>query len=168
MHLRILSDHYNQVLKKLFVSPLEWLKTCFDAYFHITRFKSLKNYFFHLWSGKKRVFYAFPGHQNQVLKYLFFHVWGGQKRVFMHLRILPYHQNQVLKKLFFHLWSGKKRVLTHFLATRIKSLIKYFFHLWSGFFNVWSGWKVFLCIGVYFQTTRIKSLKNYLFHLWSG
>jgi hypothetical protein len=136
LHLRILPDHQNQVLKKLFVSPLEWLKTCFDAYFHITRFKSLKNYFFHLWSGKKRVFYAFPGHQNQVLKYLFFHVWGGQKRVFMHLRILPYHHNQVLKKLFFHLWSGKKRVLTHFLATRIKSLIKYFFHLWSGFFNV--------------------------------
>ena len=110
LHLRILPDHQNQVLKKLFVSSLEWLKTCFDAYFHITRFKSLKNYFFHLWSGKKRVFYAFPGHQNQVLKYLFFHVWGGQKRVFMHLRILPYHQNQVLKKLFFHLWSGKKRI----------------------------------------------------------
>ena len=71
MHLLILSDHYNQVLYKLSFSPLEWVKTCF---------------------------YAFPGHQNQVLKYLFFHVWGGQKRVFMHLRILPYHQNQVLKK----------------------------------------------------------------------
>jgi hypothetical protein len=39
------TDHQNQVLKKLFVSPLEWLKTCFDA---------------------------FTDHQNQVLKKLFF------------------------------------------------------------------------------------------------
>jgi len=50
MHLRILADHRNQVLKKLFFSPLEWLKTCFDA---------------------------FPDHQNQVLPKFFFHVWGG-------------------------------------------------------------------------------------------
>jgi hypothetical protein len=32
MHLRILSDHQNQVLKKLLFSHLEWLKTCFDAF----------------------------------------------------------------------------------------------------------------------------------------
>jgi cation transport regulator ChaB len=74
MHLRILPDHQNQVIKKLFFSPLEWLKTCFDA---------------------------FTDHQNQVLKKLFCNVESGSKRVFMHLRILPDHQNQVLKKLFF-------------------------------------------------------------------
>jgi hypothetical protein len=45
MHLRILPDHQNQVLKKFIVSPLEWLKTCFDA---------------------------FTDHQNQILKKLFF------------------------------------------------------------------------------------------------
>jgi hypothetical protein len=71
MHSQNTSD---QVLKKLFFSPLEWLKTCFDA---------------------------FPDHQNQVLKKKIFYVWSGSKRVFMHLRILPNHQNQVLKKLFF-------------------------------------------------------------------
>jgi cation transport regulator ChaB len=74
MHSLILPDHQNQVIKKLFFSPLEGLKTCFDA---------------------------FTDHQNQVLKKLFFIVWSGSKRVFMHLRILPDHQKQVLKKLFF-------------------------------------------------------------------
>jgi hypothetical protein len=98
-------DYQNQVLKKLFFSPLEWLKTCF---------------------------YAFRGQQNQVPKKLIFHVWGGQKRVFKHLHILPDHQNQVLKKLFFDVWSGEKRVLMHKQTTKFKSLKKFFFHLWSG------------------------------------
>ena len=31
------TDHQNQVLKKLFFSPLEWLKTCFDAFAHTSR-----------------------------------------------------------------------------------------------------------------------------------
>jgi hypothetical protein len=65
MHSLILPDHQNQVIKKLFFSPLEGLKTCFDA---------------------------FTDHQNQVLKKLFFIVSSGSKRVFMHLRILPDHQ----------------------------------------------------------------------------
>ncbi len=79
MHLLILTDHQNQVFKKLFFSPLVWLKTCFDA---------------------------FTDHQNQVLQKLFFNVWSGSKRVFMHLRILPEHQKQVLKKLFFSPLEG--------------------------------------------------------------
>jgi hypothetical protein len=41
MHLRILPDNQNQVLKKVILKCLEWLKTCFDA---------------------------FPSYQNQVLK----------------------------------------------------------------------------------------------------
>ncbi len=45
MYLRILPDHQNQVIKKSFFSPQEWLKTCFDA---------------------------FTDHQNQVLQKLFF------------------------------------------------------------------------------------------------
>ena len=98
MHLCVLPDHQNQVLKKLFFSPLEWLKTCFDA---------------------------FPDHQNQVLKKKNFHVWSGSKRVFMHLRILPDHQNQVIEKLFFSPLEWLKRVLMHFLTTRIKSLKNY-------------------------------------------
>ncbi len=32
---------------------------CICAYFQTTRIKSLKNYFFHLWSGQKRVFMHF-------------------------------------------------------------------------------------------------------------
>ncbi len=32
MHLRILPDHQNQVLKKVLFSHLEWLKTCFNAF----------------------------------------------------------------------------------------------------------------------------------------
>ena len=59
MHLHILPDHQNQVIKKLFVSPLEWLKTCFDA---------------------------FPHHQIQVIKKLFFDIWSGEKRVLMHFQ----------------------------------------------------------------------------------
>jgi hypothetical protein len=47
MHLRILPDHQNQVLKKDIFLRLEWLKTCFDE---------------------------FPGHQNEVLKKLFFNL----------------------------------------------------------------------------------------------
>ena len=74
MHLCELPDHQNQVPKKLFFSPLEWLKTCFDA---------------------------FPDHQNQVLEKLFFNVWSGSKRVFKHFRILPDHKNQVIRKFFF-------------------------------------------------------------------
>ena len=106
MHLRILSDHQNQVLKKLLFSPLEWLKTCFDA---------------------------FPDHQNQVLKKIFFNVWSGLKCVFMQLRILPDHQNKNIKKLFFSPLKWLKRVLMHFLTTRIKSLKNYF--LMSGVLN---------------------------------
>jgi hypothetical protein len=49
-HLHILPDHRNQVLKKLFVSPLEWLKTCFDAFSH-HQILVIKKLFFHLWSG---------------------------------------------------------------------------------------------------------------------
>jgi hypothetical protein len=74
MHLRILSDHQNQVLKKLLFSHLEWLKTCFDA---------------------------FPGQQNQSPEKIIFNVWSGSKRVFMHLRRLPDHQNQVIRTLLF-------------------------------------------------------------------
>ena len=46
-------------------------------------------------------FYAFPDHQNQVLKKFFFNVWSGKNRVLMHLRILPDHQNHVFKKEIF-------------------------------------------------------------------
>jgi len=54
-HLRILPDHQNQVLKKIFFSPLKWLKTYFDA---------------------------FPSHQNQVLYKLFFSRLGWLKTCF--------------------------------------------------------------------------------------
>ena len=50
MHLRILPDNQNQVLKKDIFQRMEWLKTCF---------------------------YAFRDHQNQVLKKLFFKLWSG-------------------------------------------------------------------------------------------
>jgi hypothetical protein len=37
MHLRILPDHQNHVLKKDIFKHLEWLKTCFDAFAHTSR-----------------------------------------------------------------------------------------------------------------------------------
>ena len=109
------------VLKNVFL--------CICAYFQITRIKSYKNYFVHLWSGRKRVLMHFQTNKIKslknnfltsgvaknvflcicayfqttrikILKKLFFNVWSGYKRVFMHLRILPDHQNQGLKKLF--------------------------------------------------------------------
>ncbi len=70
MHLRILRDHQNQVLKKLLFSHLDWFKTCFDA------FPDQQN---------QTCFYAFKHHQIQVLKKLFFYVWSGYKRVLMHI-----------------------------------------------------------------------------------
>ena len=86
------SSHY-----KFIFSPLEWLKTCFDA---------------------------FPDHQNQVLYKLSFSPLEWVKTCFY---AFPGHQNQVFKKLFFDVWSGEKRVLMHFQTTRIKSLKNYFF-----------------------------------------
>jgi hypothetical protein len=72
----ILPDHQNQVLKKIFFSPRDWLKTCF---------------------------YAFPNHQNQVLKKIFFSPLEWLKTCF---DAYPDHQIQVLKKLFINVWSG--------------------------------------------------------------
>jgi hypothetical protein len=92
-------------LKKLFFSPLEGLKTCFDA---------------------------FTDHQNQVLKKLFFIVWSGSKRVFMHLRILPDHQKQVLKKLFFSPLEWLKTCFDAFPDHQKQVLKKLFFHVSGG------------------------------------
>jgi hypothetical protein len=61
MHLRILPDHQNQVLKKLFFS---------------------------VWSGSKRVFKHFrilPNHQNQVIKKIIFSPLEWSKTCLMHL-----------------------------------------------------------------------------------
>ncbi len=131
MHLRIFPDDQNQVIKKLFFSPLEWLRTCLDA---------------------------FPDHQNQVIKKLFFSPLEWLKTCF---DAFPDHQNQVLKKLFFNVWSGYKLGLMHILTTRIKSLKNYFLtsgvvqnvflcicaifqttrikSLKNNFFHLWSG-----------------------------
>ena len=100
MHLHILPDHQNQVIKKLFFSPLEWLKTCFDA-FTDHQNQVLKKLFFLPLEWLKTCFDAFPDHQNQVPHILFFHIQSGSKRVFMHLRILPDHKIMSLKKCFF-------------------------------------------------------------------
>jgi hypothetical protein len=105
---------------------------CICAYFHTTRFKSLKNYFFHLWSGKKRVFMHFLATIIKFLKIYFF-TSGVVKNVF--LCICAYFQTTRIKSLknyFFHLWSGLKRVLMHFLATRIKFLKILVFHIRDG------------------------------------
>jgi hypothetical protein len=120
MHLGILPDHQNQVIIKLFFSPLEWLRTCFDA-FPDHKNQVLKKLFFSPLEWLKTCFDAFPDHQNQVLKKFFFNVWSGLKCVFMQLRILPDHQNKNIKKLFFSPLKWLKRVLMHFLTTRIKS-----------------------------------------------
>jgi hypothetical protein len=48
MHLRILPEHQNHVLKKDIFERLEWLKTCFDALAHTSRPPETyfqKNYF---------------------------------------------------------------------------------------------------------------------------
>ncbi len=105
MHLRILPDHQNQVLKKLFVSRLGWLKTCFNAFAHT--FRPLE------WL--KTCFDAFPDHQNQVLYKFFFSPLEWVKTCFY---AFPGQQNQVFKKLFFDVWSGEKRFLMHFQTTR--------------------------------------------------
>ncbi len=96
-----MSWHQNQVLNKLFISPLEWLTTCFDA-FPDYQNQVLKKLFFSSLEGLKTCFDAFSGHQNQVLNTLFFSPLEWFKLCFfMHLRILLDHQNQVLKKNIF-------------------------------------------------------------------
>jgi cation transport regulator ChaB len=121
MHLCVLPDKQNQVLKKLFFSPL----TCFDA-FPDHQNQVIKKLFFSPLEWLKTCFDAFPDHQNQVLKKLFFNIWSGYKLVLMHIlttRIkslkncfsrlgwlktcfdaFPENQNQVIKKLFFNVW----------------------------------------------------------------
>ena len=64
MHLRILLDHQHQVIKKLFFSPLEGLKTCFDAFTEHQK-QVLKKLFFSPLEGLKMCFDAFPDQQNQ-------------------------------------------------------------------------------------------------------
>ena len=102
MHLCLLPDHQNQVLKKLLFSPLEWLKTCFDA---------------------------FPDHQNQVLKN-FFLTSGVVQNVF--LCICSYIQTTRFKSLKnYVLASGVFLcICAYFQTTRIKSLKNYFFTSW--------------------------------------
>ena len=70
MHLRILPDHQNQVLKKLFFNIWSGYKL---VLMHIltTRIKSLKNCFSSL-GWLKTCFDAFPEKQNQVIKKLFY------------------------------------------------------------------------------------------------
>ncbi len=105
MHLRILPDHQNKVIKKFFFSPLEWLKTCFDA---------------------------FADYQNQILQKLFFLRLGWLKTCFY---AFPNQEIQVLKKIFLTSGVFQNLFLcicAYFQTPRIKSLKKYFFHLWSG------------------------------------
>ncbi len=66
MHLRILPDNQNQVLKKDIFQRLEWLKTCFDA------FPGHQNQVL-----KKDIFQGLERLKNQVLKKLFFNLWSG-------------------------------------------------------------------------------------------
>ncbi len=40
--------------------------------------------------------------RNMFLKNLFFTIWSGEKRVLVHLRILPDHEKHVFKKLIFY------------------------------------------------------------------
>ena len=55
------TDHQNQVLNKLFFNVWSSSKRvfCICAYLQTTRIKSLKNNFFYLWSGEKRVLMHF-------------------------------------------------------------------------------------------------------------
>jgi hypothetical protein len=92
MHLRILPDHQNQVLKKIILM------------YGLVINVFLRICIFNVKSGKKRVLVhlrILQEHHNQFLKKIFFNVWSGYKRVFTHLRILPNNQNQVLKKDIF-------------------------------------------------------------------
>ena len=114
MHLRILPDHQNQVIKKLFFSHLEGLKTCFDA-FPEHQNQVLKKLFFSPLEWLKTCFDAFPDHQNQVLKTLFFNVWSGSKRVFKHFRIL-YFQTSRIKSSENYFLLPQKSLKNYFLT----------------------------------------------------
>ena len=45
MHLRMLPDHQKHGLEKDIFQPLEWLKTCFEAFVHATRTPEKKSFF---------------------------------------------------------------------------------------------------------------------------
>ncbi len=127
MHLRILPDHQNQVLK---------------------------NYFVHLWSGRKRVLMHFQATRIKSVKKLFFNVWNGQKGVLMHLRILLDHQNFIFNKNIFDRQEWLKTCFDAFSHTsRPPETPETFFQkryfLTSGVVK-----NVFSCICANFQTTR--------------
>jgi hypothetical protein len=56
MHLRILPDHQNQVLKKDIFERLKWLKTCFYAFAHFS--KPPETRYFLTPRGAKKVFWG--------------------------------------------------------------------------------------------------------------
>ena len=96
MHLCVLQDKQNQVLKKFFFSPL----TCFDA-FPDHQNQVIKKLFFSPLEWLKTCFDAFPDHQNLVLKKLFCNVWNGSKRVFM-----QFHTTRIKSLKNYFLTSG--------------------------------------------------------------
>ena len=74
-------DYQNHVLKKNFISPLEWLKTCFDAFPHHP-IQVLKNCFLTSVVVKKRVLMHFQTTRIKSLKKYFFSS-GVVKNVFL-------------------------------------------------------------------------------------
>jgi hypothetical protein len=78
----------------------------------------------------------FPTNRNSLLKEIFFTVWSGYKRVLMHFRILPYHQKPFFRKNIFLLSGVVKNVFfcicAYFPITRNFFSEKIFFTVWSG------------------------------------
>ena len=117
MHLCILPNHQNHVLKKDIFEHMEWLKTCFHAFAHTSRppetfFKKEIFYRLEWW---KTCFDAFA-HTSRPPKTFFQKIYflpsGVVKDVFW--CFCAYFQtikNFFSKNIFLKVWSGWKRVL---------------------------------------------------------
>jgi hypothetical protein len=90
MHLHILPNHQNPVLKKIFFNVLSGYIRVFTHLHFNVYCRVVKNVF---WC----IFAYFQTTRNICSKMMLLNVWSGNIRVLMHLRILPDHQKHGLK-----------------------------------------------------------------------
>ncbi len=130
---------------------------CFNAFGHTSRpLETCFSITYFLTSGEVK---------NAFLKNLFFKVWEGKKRVLMHLRILPDHWKHVYNKpIFYHLqwWKTCFDALAHTSRPLETCFIKTYL------FTSVEVKNAFWCICPYFETIGNMFLKNLFFTIWSG
>jgi hypothetical protein len=131
LHLRILQDHQNQVLKKV-VKNVFW---CICTYFQITKIMGSKIMFLNVWCISDAFRAYFQTTRIKFLKKIFFNVWNA-KNVFVAFSH-TFRPPETWAQKWCYLTSGVVIyvfwcICAYFQTTRIKFLKKIFFNILSG------------------------------------